>query len=150
MISTYRSECTSGYGPQELVNQGFIHCTVPGAVDGLSLPFHFGRPSDIGTHTHYELYNWAYFAGLLFVVHKNRENWTPRKFPTSFLFHTIAFFFLPCCSSPTSLVFFCLLFNFHSSFCLGELRRRELYLWSHQHKHRHTPRRNFVRHSITS
>ena len=38
------------YGPQEFVNQGSIHCTVPGAVDGLSLPFHgfnFGRPSDV-------------------------------------------------------------------------------------------------------
>ena len=57
MISMYRSVsvyilviCERGYGPQEFVNQGSIHCTVPGAVDGLSLLFHvfnFGRPSDI-------------------------------------------------------------------------------------------------------
>ena len=122
------------YGPQEFVNQGSIHCTVPGAVDVLSLPFHFGRPSDVTImNCTIEL-----ILHLIFMVHKNRENWTPPKFPTSYMFHTIAFFFLPCCSFPTSLVFFCLLFNFHCFCCLGELRRREPYLWSHQHKHRQT------------
>ena len=44
--------------------------------------------------------------------------------------------FLHCFSFPTSQVFFCLWFNFHYFFCLGELRRRELYLWNHQHEHR--------------
>ena len=115
------------YGPQEFVNQGSIHCTVPGAVDGLSLPFHwfnFGRLSDVAImNCTIELILLVYFSWFTKMV----KIGPLQNFKLARCFIPLPSFSFLCCSFPTSLVFFCLLFNFHCFCCLGELRRREPY-----------------------